>query len=334
LLEIYAIAGNIDEFKLSFEKLFEPNSLDFGNYMLMMKCSSLATDWESLSSTIASAESIANEKSIINASPGRVFNKEYLKQVCDMRKGFIGFYQAWKVANTGRLDEALIQFASADSMISKNFFGVPDEGFLYVLWGRALLLDGQDEIGMEKIARGVLWSQDEELFHQLQQVYITRYGREKSFEEYVQNLRVKYAKKIENFSAKDYFGQTTTFDQLKGKVSILQFWAYPCGPCHTQLILFRPFFNTLRPLGLAYIGYTLEPNKKEDLKFIADNKLEYTFLSIAEKENWRPYRQQFNVMAFPTTYIIDREGRILYYHLGFSRGDEEKYAREIEGLLR
>ena len=41
----------------------------------------------------------------------------------------------------------------------------------------------------------------------------------------------------------------------------------------------------------------------------------------------------YGVYSYPTSFLIDREGRVMHYHLGFELGDEEKLAREIESLL-
>jgi len=41
----------------------------------------------------------------------------------------------------------------------------------------------------------------------------------------------------------------------------------------------------------------------------------------------------FGVQSFPTSFLIDREGRVMYSHLGFEAGDEEHLAEEIESLL-
>ncbi len=39
------------------------------------------------------------------------------------------------------------------------------------------------------------------------------------------------------------------------------------------------------------------------------------------------------VQSFPTSFLIDRQGRVMYSHLGFEAGDEDNLAKEIESLL-
>ena len=45
-------------------------------------------------------------------------------------------------------------------------------------------------------------------------------------------------------------------------------------------------------------------------------------------------REMYKIKGFPTTYLIDREGRIIFRHLGFSEGKEKTFEAEIELLLR
>jgi hypothetical protein len=41
----------------------------------------------------------------------------------------------------------------------------------------------------------------------------------------------------------------------------------------------------------------------------------------------------FGVSAFPTSLLVDREGRVMYAHVGFELGDEQKLEEEIRSLL-
>jgi hypothetical protein len=41
----------------------------------------------------------------------------------------------------------------------------------------------------------------------------------------------------------------------------------------------------------------------------------------------------FNVIYHPSSFLIDREGKVMFYHLGFEAGDEEHLEEEILKLL-
>lgn len=44
-------------------------------------------------------------------------------------------------------------------------------------------------------------------------------------------------------------------------------------------------------------------------------------------------RRVFRVLGVPTSFLVDRDGRVNYAHVGFRAGDEELYEREIRELL-
>jgi peroxiredoxin len=41
----------------------------------------------------------------------------------------------------------------------------------------------------------------------------------------------------------------------------------------------------------------------------------------------------FKVRSFPSTFLIDRDGKVMFFHLGFEAGDEEHLEEEINTLL-
>ncbi len=42
---------------------------------------------------------------------------------------------------------------------------------------------------------------------------------------------------------------------------------------------------------------------------------------------------KYKVRAYPTSFLIDRDGKVMYFHLGFEPGDEEHLEEEIQSLL-
>lgn len=65
--------------------------------------------------------------------------------------------------------------------------------------------------------------------------------------------------------------------------------------------------------------------------FIKRKDLKLDFLE--DRENDGVVSNVFGVHSFPTSFLIDRKGRVMYYHLGFDPGDEKGIAKEIESLL-
>jgi len=99
-----------------------------------------------------------------------------------------------------------------------------------------------------------------------------------------------------------------------------------------ELPRLEPLWQSYRDKGLAVVAVEAQGDTENATAFINDNNLTYHFLENG-KEEGDVVRGVFGIRSFPTSFIIDREGRIMYYHLGFEEGDEEKLKKEILTLL-
>jgi peroxiredoxin len=99
-----------------------------------------------------------------------------------------------------------------------------------------------------------------------------------------------------------------------------------------ELPRLNPLYEKYKDRGLEIIaveGFRMEKLAK---KFIEENKLAYRFVQDNEGDD-AVVRSIYKVNGFPTTFIVDRSGRVIYSHLGFQAGDEEKLEKEILSLL-
>jgi peroxiredoxin len=94
----------------------------------------------------------------------------------------------------------------------------------------------------------------------------------------------------------------------------------------------QPLYETYSERGFNIV--VVDGKRQTDLatKFIAKHGLTYTALETGEGDA-EVVKNLFGVQSFPTSFLIDREGRVMYSHLGFEEGDEVKLAKEIESLL-
>ena len=68
------------------------------------------------------------------------------------------------------------------------------------------------------------------------------------------------------------------------------------------------------------------------VEFITANELTYHLVEDVE-EGARVVGDTLQIFGFPTSYLVDRQGRIIFYHLGFNEGDEARLEEEIRKLL-
>lgn len=126
--------------------------------------------------------------------------------------------------------------------------------------------------------------------------------------------------------------QPLTLEGLRGKVVVVEFWTFACYNCQNTLPYLKAWDQKYRDQGLVVIGvHTPELSFERDLenvkKAVRDDGLNYPIAIDADYANWNRY----NVWAWPTWFIIDKEGYIRYSHVG--EGDYEGSEATIRQLL-
>lgn len=116
---------------------------------------------------------------------------------------------------------------------------------------------------------------------------------------------------------------------FKGRVVYLDFWATWCPPCRRSF----PWMNTLQKRygedGLVVVAVSLDHSHKNMDRFLEQTRP--TFVIAFDREG--KVGDAYHVQAMPTSYLIDREGRIRLIHQGFRQKDTGKLEQAIEELL-
>jgi peroxiredoxin len=84
--------------------------------------------------------------------------------------------------------------------------------------------------------------------------------------------------------------------------------------------------------GFEVIAVEAKRDTERATTFIEEKGLTYTMLENAE-EDAEIVGSLFKVRSFPSTFLIDRDGKVMFFHLGFEAGDEEHLEEEINTLL-
>lgn len=115
-----------------------------------------------------------------------------------------------------------------------------------------------------------------------------------------------------DFSAPNPEGKQVSLNEIKGKATIIDFWASWCGPCRRENPNVVKVYNKYHDKGLEIISVSLDrPGQKDKwLKAIEDDKLTWHHVSNLNYFN-DPVAQQYNIQSIPATYILDAEGKIV-----------------------
>jgi thiol-disulfide isomerase/thioredoxin len=126
-------------------------------------------------------------------------------------------------------------------------------------------------------------------------------------------------------------GETNTsdFSQYHGKVVYVDFWASWCGPCAQSFPFLNELHGQFKDQGLQIVGVNLDENPSEAKDFLAQNPAQFTIVTDVSKQ----CAKDFGVKAMPSSYLIDRNGKVHHVHLGFRPGEAQELRRLVEKLL-
>lgn len=133
-----------------------------------------------------------------------------------------------------------------------------------------------------------------------------------------------------DFTLKSLSGKNMKLSEYAGNVVMLNFWASWCGPCRKEMPLLNELHKKYEALGFVILGVNVEQELKLAKSFLADTPVDFPILFDSSNKVSKAY----DVIAMPTTIMIDRNGQVRYLHKGYKAGDEKKYKKMVKKLIR
>jgi thiol-disulfide isomerase/thioredoxin len=137
-----------------------------------------------------------------------------------------------------------------------------------------------------------------------------------------------------DFSAKVWLNsKPLTPRELRGKVVLVDFWEYTCINCIRTFPYLRRWNQLYAPAGLVVIGvHTPEFEFAKNPKNVADAVKRFGFSFPVAVDSDYGIWNAFHNVAWPADYLIDKDGKIAYMHVG--EGDYGDFEVEIRKLLK
>lgn len=115
-----------------------------------------------------------------------------------------------------------------------------------------------------------------------------------------------------DFTLSDPSGTSVHLRDLRGKVVVVDFWATWCEPCRALMPHIQKMHEQLAAKGLTILGLDVGEDADTVAKFAKEQSYTFPLLLDAEPQ----VTSRYFVQAYPTTFVIDRAGRIAFRGMG------------------
>ena len=133
-----------------------------------------------------------------------------------------------------------------------------------------------------------------------------------------------------DFTLESVSGENIRLSEFHGEVVLINFWASWCGPCRQEMPVLSKLHDRYRALGFTVLGVNVEENPGKARKLLQEMPVSFPVLLDHESV----VSKQYDVVAMPSTVLVDRNGNMRYLHKGYKPGLEAVYLQQIRDLVR
>lgn len=133
------------------------------------------------------------------------------------------------------------------------------------------------------------------------------------------------------YAAVTLAGDSISLADLEGEVILLNVWATWCIPCREEIPALQRLHEEYADQGLRIVGVSVDGRGE------AQNVEEFATSFGVTYDVWLDPAEQvvstFRVIGVPNTFLIDREGRVLWRHIGPVRDDDPALLASLREAL-
>lgn len=133
-----------------------------------------------------------------------------------------------------------------------------------------------------------------------------------------------------DFTLKSQSGENLRLSELRGEVVMINFWASWCGPCRQEMPLLDELYAEYQPMGFTILGVNVEEDSSKAKALLDEVPVSFPVLFDTQSQVSKLY----DVIAMPSTVLVDRDGNVRYLHHGYKPGYEQTYQEQVRALIR
>jgi thiol-disulfide isomerase/thioredoxin len=143
--------------------------------------------------------------------------------------------------------------------------------------------------------------------------------------------RIDPPRSVPDFSLQDMDGARHTLEDYRGKVVLINFWATWCPPCRREMPALEKLYNALAGEGFAVLAINQWEDADHVFAYMGDLNVFPSFPILFDPES--RISAEFGVKGLPTSFLLDKQGRVAYRAVGGRAFDHPEVEQTIRGLL-
>jgi cytochrome c biogenesis protein CcmG, thiol:disulfide interchange protein DsbE len=126
--------------------------------------------------------------------------------------------------------------------------------------------------------------------------------------------QVTIGRRAPDYSAVTLAGDTASLSDLRGRAVLLNVWATWCIPCRAEMPALQEVYEANASRGFELVGVSIDDRNSGPIieRFLADYGVTFTIWHDPDDV----ISTRFQVIGVPATFVLDREGVVLWRHMG------------------
>ena len=142
---------------------------------------------------------------------------------------------------------------------------------------------------------------------------------------------LKPAKAAKNFTLPDLDGKPHTLSDYRGKVVLVNFWATWCPPCRREMPSMERLSQRLKDQPFVILAINQQEDPEQVFVFTGQLDPSPTFPILFERNS--KVANAWGVLGLPASFIVNKQGRVVYRAMGGREFDHPEIERAIRKLL-
>jgi thiol-disulfide isomerase/thioredoxin len=143
--------------------------------------------------------------------------------------------------------------------------------------------------------------------------------------------RAAVGRPVPEYRAVSLDGDPASLGALRGRAVLLNVWSVWCTPCRAEVPVLDGLYRTYRTAGLEMIGVNVDPRGDESTVRTYVRAAGMTYPVWRDPED--AIAARFPAAGVPRSYLIGRDGTLLWEHLGMIRRDDPGLRRAVQDAL-